>query len=157
MNTITGSHASADTRDWPIRFRRREMTADAHAAARARTDFEGWLDRQFVLSAMTRTDITMAVYEAVANAAEHAYYGCAPGEGTFDIDANYDVAQDSLTVTIEDRGQWHTRDPATAPRIARGRGIQLMYGLAEDASITTSATGTRVCLMWMRLKLRDAT
>lgn len=33
----------------------------------------------------------MAVNEVVANAAEYAHFGSACGEGTFDVDANYDA------------------------------------------------------------------
>jgi serine/threonine-protein kinase RsbW len=97
----------------------------------------------------------MAAYEALANAAEHAYHGNAIDTDTFDIDAAYDVGADTLTVIVEDHGQWQTRDPAAPVRLDRGRGIQLMYALAETASITTNPTGTRVCLVWTGLQLRD--
>jgi anti-sigma regulatory factor (Ser/Thr protein kinase) len=131
------------------------MSADGYAAGRARSDLDTWLRQQFVLSPVSRNDIVMAVYEALANAAEHAYQGNAIEVETFDLDAAYDFWSDTLTVVVEDHGQWQTRDPADPPRIARGRGIQLMYSLAESASITTNATGTRVCLMWTGVQLRD--
>jgi hypothetical protein len=57
-------------------------------------------------------------------------------------------------VTVEDHGKWRTRDPNTAPNIARGRGIQMMYSLADNASIVSTPTGTRVCQMWTGLELR---
>jgi serine/threonine-protein kinase RsbW len=53
----------------------------------------------------------MAVNEAVANAAEHAYFGSPCGEGSFDVDATYDADQDTLMVLVEDHGRWRLPDP----------------------------------------------
>jgi serine/threonine-protein kinase RsbW len=94
----------------------------------------------------------MAVNEAVANAAEHAYLGSPYGAGTFDVNARYDADEDCLTVLIEDRGSWRSPDPVTGPLSVRGRGIKLMRALADDASIATTTAGTCVCLRWLHMQ-----
>ena len=67
---------------WADTFRRDHLAADAQAAGRARSDFESWLHAHFTLPAASRVDLIMAVNEAVANAAEHAYFGSRFGEGS---------------------------------------------------------------------------
>jgi serine/threonine-protein kinase RsbW len=151
MNAIADSASSSESRNGPSRFRRDHLSADAHTAGQARSDFDLWLQAHFALSAARRIDLTMAVNEAVANAAEHAYFGGPCGDGGFDVDANYDGAHDSLTVVIEDHGRWRLPDPAIGPLSARGRGIQLMHMLADQALIDTTSAGTRVCLTWLHM------
>lgn len=138
----------------PDRFRRGQLLADGRAAGQARLDFDSWLQTHFAMSAVSRSDVTLAVSEAVANAAEHAYFDSGSGPGTFDVDANYDNVSHALTVEVVDRGQWQTASGNTAPDRPRGRGIQLMHALSDHASIRTSANGTRVCLTWLRLLRR---
>ena len=157
MNVIVGSASPSEPLDGPIRFRRDHLAADAHAAGQARSDFDSWLQTHFTLSAASRIDMTMAVNEAVTNAAEHAYFGSPCGAGSFDVDANYDAARDILTVVIEDRGRWRLPDPAAGPLSVRGRGIQLMRALADDVSIDTTSAGTCVRLTWLRTHDRPET
>src|SRR4051794_4714169 len=111
MNVIVGSASLSEPLDGPTWFRRDHLAADAHAAGQARSDFDSWLHAHFTLSDACRIDLTMAVNEAVTNAAEHAYFGSPCGAGSFDVDANYDAAQDILTVVVEDRGRWRLPDP----------------------------------------------
>jgi serine/threonine-protein kinase RsbW len=139
MNVIVGSASSSEPLDGPTRFRRDHLAADAYAVGQARSDFESWLQAHFTLSAASSIDMTMAVNEAVTNAAEHAYFGNPCGAGSFDVDANYDAARDIVTVVIEGRGRWRLPDPATGPLRVRGRGIQLMRALADDVSIDTTS------------------
>ena len=92
--------------------------------------------------------------EAMANAAEHAYFGT-PDRGTVDVEACYDVACHILTLTIVDRGHWlgpaldKQRD-SSLNRL-RGRGIQLMRALADSTSIDSTPDGTHVTLTWDEL------
>jgi anti-sigma regulatory factor (Ser/Thr protein kinase) len=123
-----------------------------------RAEFESWLDRHFRLSAERRSDLVLAVNEALANAAEFAYAD-ASRRGTMDVGAAYDEKSDTLSVTIDDRGRWRpTRpDPADVqhqPQI-RGRGIQLMRVLADDVAIDPAPEGTRVRLTWTGLTRRS--
>ena len=157
MNVIVSSASPGEPLDGPTRFRRDQLAADAQAAGRARFDFESWLHAHFTLSAASRVDLMMAVNEAVANAAEHAYFGSRFGAGSFDVDANYDTARDSLTVAVKDRGRWRLPNPATGPLSVRGRGIQLMHALADDVSIDTTSAGTCVRLTWLHTHDRPET
>jgi anti-sigma regulatory factor (Ser/Thr protein kinase) len=157
MNVIAGSASPNEPLDGPRRFRRGHLAADAQAAGRARSDFDAWLQAHFTLSAANRIDLTMAVNEAVANAAEHAYFESRFAAGSFDVEANYDAAQDILTVVVEDRGRWRLPDPATGPLSVRGRGIQLMRALADDVSIDTTSAGTCVRLTWLHTHHRPET
>ncbi|CAN5618961.1 hypothetical protein BH09ACT7_BH09ACT7_40180 [soil metagenome] len=96
----------------------------------------------------------LAVNEAVANAAEHAYID-RPEHGTIDVHATYDVDSDSLLVKIVDRGRWRKKvpEPATVDRrhALRGRGIPLMHMLADEAVIDSTPSGTEVTLRWANL------
>ncbi|MGK2880461.1 MAG: ATP-binding protein [Mycobacterium sp.] len=154
MKATAGSASASEPNNGPTRFRRDQLAADARSAGQARSDFDLWLRSHFALSAAGRIDLTVAVNEAVANAAEHAYLSSPFGQGTFDVEALYDAAQDSLTVIVQDRGRWQLPDPTVTARSARGRGIQLMHALADYASIDATAAGTRVCLTWLQLHQR---
>jgi serine/threonine-protein kinase RsbW len=154
MNVIVGSASPSEPLGGPTRFRRDHLAADAHAVGRVRSDFDWWLHAHFGLSAASRIDLTLAVNEAVSNAAEHAYFGSPCGAGSFDVDAHYDAARDILTVVVEDRGRWRFPDPPTGPLSARGRGIELMRALADDVSIDTTSAGTCVRLTWLHMQNR---
>jgi serine/threonine-protein kinase RsbW len=140
-------------------FQRSRLAADASCAGLARTEFELWLRRHFMLSATGRADLTLAVNEALANAAEHAYQG-QRGRGTVDMDARYDASADTLTVTVEDHGQWQPTAPDSSvdagPCNPRGRGIPLMRTLADHTAIDSDSRGTRVCLTFRHLEDRSA-
>jgi serine/threonine-protein kinase RsbW len=157
MNVVVGSASPSEPLDGPTRFRRGHLAADAHTVGKVWSDFDSWLQSHFTLSAASRMDLTMAVNEAASNAAEHAYFGSPCGAGSFDVDANYHAAQDSLTVAVEDRGRWRLPDPATGPLSVRGRGIQLMRALADDVSTDTASGETRVRLTWPHMHNRPET
>jgi hypothetical protein len=61
--------------------------------------------------------------------------------------ADYDCSASSLTVTVTDDGAWRITDPATRSH-TRGRGIPLIQALADQATFDSTATGTRVSLVW---------
>jgi serine/threonine-protein kinase RsbW len=136
------------------RFIRKRIAADASSAARTRAEFGSWLDRYFTLGAERFNDLLLAVYEAIANAAEFAYLDDAQ-HGTMDISADYDVDSDTLAVTINDRGRWRNTVSASVARgqqsQVRGRGIPLMRALADEAVIDGTPHGTNVKLTWTGL------
>jgi len=135
------------------RFVRKRIVADPSSAARTRAEFASWLDRHFTLGAERFNDLLLAVYEAVANAAEFAYIDAAQS-GTMDVSAAYDVDSDTLAVTVNDRGRWRHNVPATTPGPRwqlRGRGIPLMHALADEAIIHGTPHGTNVRLTWTHL------
>jgi serine/threonine-protein kinase RsbW len=135
------------------RFVRPQVYADARSAARTRAEFAQWLERHFTLRPERFSDLLLAVNEAIANAAEFAYFD-APQRGTLDIDAAYDGDSDTLAVTVNDRGRWHQGVPVELPYQLRGRGIPLMEALADAVDIDRTHHGTRVTLTWTQLTRR---
>jgi serine/threonine-protein kinase RsbW len=129
----------------------RVTAADAGCVAGTREELGRWLQHQFHLSSIRLNDVILAGYEALANAAEYAYLDAgAPGPVT--VRAVHDPVQSALTLTVADRGRWRPFDPANASRV-RGRGIPLMAGLADQASIDTSTRGTTVRLVFDDVRL----
>ncbi|MGY1741882.1 MULTISPECIES: SpoIIE family protein phosphatase [unclassified Blastococcus] len=102
-----------------------------------------WLDR-LGMGEQDRVGVMVAVGEAAANAAEHAYRDSEPGPmhvtATVDLDG-------VLTVTVRDEGTWRTpdRDPGS-----RGRGLLIMRQLV-DGVVLQGEHGTTVTL---RVRLR---
>lgn len=89
-------------------------------------------------------DLTLAVYEALANVVDHAYRTAA-GVGQMRLRATvsrrFDGARD-LVITVSDDGAWHG---PTEPGGVRGRGLALMSTLTR-ASVVSEITGTTVSL-----------
>lgn len=86
-------------------------------------------------------DVVLAVDEAVTNVVEHAYpRQC--GEVRLRLVRS---GPGDLEVTVEDDGTW--RSPPEDPGF-RGRGVQLIHGLADRAQITHSPHGTTVSMGW---------
>jgi anti-sigma regulatory factor (Ser/Thr protein kinase) len=148
----TSSHPETTSVDGPTLFRRHRLRADASTVGQARIEFARWLQDRLGLTTACRTDLVLAVNEALANAAEHAYASDSD-IGSMDVDAHYDAARDTLTVSVEDHGRWRATRPDTAPR-TRGRGIRLMRELANDIVINTTAAGTRVNMTWRRVHVQ---
>ena len=93
-----------------------------------------------------RVGVMVAVGEACANAAEHAYRDTEPGP--MSIHAAVD-ADGVLTVTVRDQGTW--RPPARDPG-DRGRGLLIMRQLLDGVTLQ-EGRGTTVA---MSLRLRRA-
>ncbi|MEU4674685.1 ATP-binding protein [Amycolatopsis sp. NPDC023774] len=86
-------------------------------------------------------DLQLAVYEALVNAAEHAYSdGTA---GTLHLHAHHDGH--TVRVTVTDRGHWQ---PPPAPQPLRGRGLPLIRLLPDHAKVTPTNQGTVVTMTW---------
>jgi serine/threonine-protein kinase RsbW len=134
-----------------FRFARMRVAANASSAAQIRAEFGMWLKRNFKLDSERTSELLLAAYEAVANAAEFAYVETSR-RGTIDVSASYDADSDTLWVTVNDRGRWrHISGPSSAERQYRGRGIALMRALADEARIDSTPRGTHVTLAWTQL------
>jgi anti-sigma regulatory factor (Ser/Thr protein kinase) len=122
------------------------VVADPVNAATIRQEFADWLGEHFNLDATKTSDVVLAVNEALANAAEYAY-ATAPRPGAMHVRAEYDCSRSTLTVTVSDEGTWRASDRAPKDH-KRGRGLPLMHALADQVTLDSSQTGTRVCLEW---------
>jgi anti-anti-sigma factor len=87
-----------------------------------------------------RVGVMVAVGEACANAAEHAYRGSEPGP--MSVSAHVD-ADGVLTVVVRDEGTWRPpdRDPGD-----RGRGLLIMRQLVDTVLFEELPQGTTVTL-----------
>jgi anti-anti-sigma factor len=94
-----------------------------------------------------RVGVMVAVGEACANAAEHAYRGSEPGPMW--VSAQVDV-DGVLTVRVRDEGTWRPpdRDPGD-----RGRGLLIMRQLVDGVVLEEQDQGTAVTLN-LRLRRR---
>jgi serine/threonine-protein kinase RsbW len=103
--------------------------------ARARRAFASWVEDAGV-DESRRLDAILALSEAAANAAEHAYGF--DGVGLVRVEAW--VSNGSLHVAVSDDGRWVERrhDPV------RGRGHVLIEALMDAVTIDTGASGTTV-------------
>ena len=125
------------------------VIAGPELAAQVRQEFAEWLHQYFELEAEKASDVLLAVYEALANAAEFAYHG-ASQPGVMHVRADYDTAAAVLTVTVTDEGRWRAKD-VNVKNLARGRGIPLMHALTDRTDIAATAAGTKVRLQWDRI------
>jgi len=128
-----------------------EAVATAHNATALRRQFRDWLTHDLPTNVVD--DFVLAVYEAIANASEHAYLN-ADGPGSVRLEAHR--AADHLLVTVSDQGRWRT---PTGGR-SRGRGISLMRMLTQQVHTRCDHRGTVVHLRFelpsmCRLSLAD--
>ena len=119
----------------PLRL---ELVAVPSALPGVRRRLGDWL-AGLGMGEQDRVGVMVAVGEACANAAEHAYRGREPGPLT--VVATVDV-DGMLTVTVQDQGTWRPpdRDPGD-----RGRGLLIMRQLV-DAVVLQEEQGTTLTL-----------
>jgi serine phosphatase RsbU (regulator of sigma subunit)/anti-sigma regulatory factor (Ser/Thr protein kinase) len=115
-----------------------EIPSDPAALAWLRRRLRGWLALRG-LSDEERDDAVLSVSEACNNAIEHGYQG--GDTGTIHLVLEHGPRE--LGITIEDHGAWRT--PIPDPE--RGRGIQIMRAVMNEARIEHASGGTRVTLM----------
>jgi GAF domain-containing protein/anti-sigma regulatory factor (Ser/Thr protein kinase) len=109
------------------------LPAETSALAVMRRAFEPWLVG-FGATEDDAYDILVAMTEAAANSAEHAY---GPVEAQFEVEA--EAHEGEVTVVIRDFGLWR------APRGRnRGRGTLLMHELMDSCDVVTGDEGTEV-------------
>lgn len=125
------------------------VIAGPERAAQIRQELADWLHQFFELDPEKSSDVLLAVYEALANAAEFAYVDAAQ-PGLMHVRAAYDDVECVLIITVTDEGHWRTKDE-TINNPARGRGIPLMHALTDRADIDSTAAGTEVRLQWNRI------
>lgn len=119
-----------------------DAPADPSQASAIRRAFAEWLSTT-AFTERTRYDIALAVYEAMANAVEHAYRDRSAA-GTMTVHAAYSTTQGELEVSISDHGTW--QQPTPTPM--RGNGIPLMTALSHNTSIDHTDRGTTVLMHW---------
>lgn len=126
------------------------IAADPEQAASLRSEFARWLDDDLGLDVEFVADATLAVYEALSNAVEHAYRAAAQSN-LMDLHAEYDPATTDLLVTVTDYGVW--RAQRAMGRGAGGRGLDLMRALTDRVAVETSNAGTRASLSWSHIPM----
>jgi anti-sigma regulatory factor (Ser/Thr protein kinase) len=90
----------------------------------------------------TVESIVLATDEALSNVVGHAYPDLT---GDFELRAEYVSESGRIEITIRDHGR--AKRP-TEPDIHHGRGIPLIFALADQADIMPSAKGTSVRMSW---------
>ena len=127
----------------PLRL---ELRAVPAALPGIRRRLGAWLTA-LGMSEQDRVGVMVAVGEACANAAEHAYRGTEPG--LVQVTAAVDV-DGLLAVTVRDEGTWRPpdRDPGD-----RGRGLLIMRQLVDRVTLAEEGHGTTVA---MTVRLRRA-
>jgi anti-anti-sigma factor len=116
-----------------------ELLAQPAALPGVRRHLGSWLTG-IGMGEQERVGVMVAVGEACANAAEHAYRGTDPGP--MSVGARVDV-DGVLTVTVRDEGTW--RPPARDPG-DRGRGLLIMRQVVDGVVLDEQEQGTTVTL-----------
>jgi serine/threonine-protein kinase RsbW len=111
-------------------------------AARLRHELAAWLARDVPEEPLE--DLVLATYEAIANAAEHAYADHTDTAGPIRLHAHR--SYNFVTVAVIDEGKWRV----LTDQGFRRRGLALMHLLVPDVHIGTSSAGTSVHLrLWL--------
>lgn len=123
---------------------RRVLATNADAADTRRA-FRAWIGA--ITDDDTADDLSLAVYEALANVVDHAYderpadAGAGPMSLYAIVGLPLPTGRD-VVVTVTDEGRWR---PMTDPGW-RGRGLPLMRRLTHVTSVLTGSNGTIVQL-----------
>jgi serine/threonine-protein kinase RsbW len=118
----------------------RRVRASAETVSSLRHDLTGWAARAGMSREVVEA-VTLAGYEALANAVEHAY----PAQGDGEVGLHATLAGRLVTVTVTDWGRW--RPPPTDPG-HRGRGLLLVRNLCTHTTIAETDAGTTVTMTW---------
>ncbi|SEL87762.1 anti-anti-sigma factor [Blastococcus sp. DSM 46786] len=126
---------------------RLDLVAVPAALPGVRRRLNAWLT-ELGMGEQDRVGVMVAVGEACANAAEHAYRGVEPGP--MSVTAQVDV-DGVLTVTVHDEGTWRPpdRDPGD-----RGRGLLIMRQLVDGVTLAEDH-GTTVTLSFRLRRTPD--
>jgi serine/threonine-protein kinase RsbW len=133
---VDGGSAESTGSDWELC---QHVDADGRSLVEARDVLTRWASAAG-MPAELRDDMVLAAYEAMANAAEHGYRGQG---GVIEVHANR--TDDSVVVTVADRGEWR---PPPADNGFRGRGLRLIEALSQRSAVIPARTGTTVVMTW---------
>ena len=117
-----------------------DLAAEATAgnARLLRVRLQHWLQRSGAPEAVL-DDLGLAVYEALANAVEHAYQ---PGHPHPVMRLQAQLQHDEVLIIVSDHGCW--RSPGKPGY--RGRGLAVMRRFVTEVDIRPTANGTTVRL-----------
>lgn len=124
--------------------------AAAHTVVAWRGEFAAWMNSRLDIDDERRSDLILAVDEALSNAAEYAY----PDGGEVTLNVQHSPNDARLDIAVSDGGTWRDVDPQTRP-LARGRGIPLMRALADQFDLDRGTHGTRVSMVFTRCPGRN--
>jgi len=133
---MSGMNDTSGDRIADLRYR---GDASIEQMSTLRHDLVGWSTRAGLAHDQIEA-IALAGYEALANAAEHAY---PQGGGVIELHAS--IGGEGLTVTVTDEGRW--REPPTDPGF-RGRGLMLIRNLCTHTDVAATIAGTTVTMNW---------
>jgi anti-anti-sigma factor len=114
------------------------LESGLHELPEMRAALLGWLD-QLGARRDDQLAVTLATWEAAANALEHAHHRREPQPGRVLARLDGDGA---VTITIEDSGRW--REPQS--HRGGGRGLNLIRSLSDEVQIERGAGGTTLTL-----------
>lgn len=112
--------------------------ATAQSARWLRMHFTEWLRTAGAFATLV-DDLTLAVYEALANVVEHAY---PPGHPDPVIRLHAQLDGNQVLVTVSDHGCWRTPNASGSG----GRGLILMRRLTNEVQLHHTDHGTTVHL-----------
>ncbi|MFC5061451.1 ATP-binding protein [Actinomycetospora atypica] len=139
MDVLMRMGPAPRTGSGPVLALSRTVPATSAEASVLRRSFRAWIDG--LADADTADDLTLAVYEALANVVDHAYVS-APEAGEMRLWAAVSPPLSGgrdLVVTVTDDGAWR---PSTGSGW-RGRGLPLMRTIT-CATVHSNAAGTTV-------------
>lgn len=118
-------------------------SATGYTAAWGRREFTAWLAVDLPAGGLF-DDLVLAVYEALANTAEHAYRDTdEPGP----VRLLARRSRDAVQIVVTDHGTWHPTPSDGAPAESfRGRGLSLITMLVHDMHLDLGPAGTLVHL-----------
>lgn len=119
-----------------------EIPAQPESLVRLRRVLSEWVTR-IGMTEEQKTALTLASYEALANAASHAY---PDGSGVLGLCASHQPDSARVEVTVFDHGNWRT--PPFERGGLGGRGLLLIESLADHAEVITDDSGTIVRMVW---------
>jgi anti-sigma regulatory factor (Ser/Thr protein kinase) len=131
--------ADVNTDGQPFRWEGRAIVERLTDVRRA---IQNWAE-DVGLSADLIEELALASYEAMANAAEHAYVGVEPGV----LSVLVETSAGQVDALVADQGKWQVPDPGAG---FRGRGLLLIKSLAEDVTVIATEQGTTVRMRWRR-------
>lgn len=106
-------------------------------ARQLRAQFRQWLQTRGARTALV-DDLTLAVYEGLANVVEHAY---PPDYLRPVMRLQALVERHQVLITISDHGRWRIPPPETG---YRGRGLIMMRSLTTELHLHRTLEGTTV-------------